>query len=86
MGCRQGEKERGNRACAGLVREGEKGKAGWAVAGFLGRVSVGFGLGSFPFAPFLIPKTTLLKLKLVEFKLKFEFNPSTQTNKRDAPA
>jgi len=23
---------------------------------------------------------------LIEFKYKFEFNPSTQTNKRDAPA
>ena len=58
----------------GPSREEEGSGPGWFGAGL--------GLG-FSFLLFSFFK---LYSNLIEFKLKFEFNTSTQTNKRDAPA
>ena len=69
-------------ACAeGMGREGREGarlgsERDWAAC-------VGFGFGFL----FLFPISYFKHYSnLIEFKFKFEFNPSTQTNKRDAPA
>ena len=69
----------------------ERSGAGWAaqeerkewVGPDLG-VGLGFGFGflSFFISFVFLTQTT----QLFEFKNKFEFNPITQTNKRDAPA
>jgi hypothetical protein len=55
------------------VGKGESGP-GWFGAG----LGLGFS--------FLLFSYFKLYSNLIEFKLKFEFNTSTQTNKRDAPA
>ena len=74
----------------------EKGEAGWAQgketgheerenwAGFWDWAEMlGFAMGF----PFLFPISYFKHYSnLIELKFKFEFNPSTQTNKRDAPA
>ena len=60
----------------GLKREKGNWAGFWDWAGMLG-----FVMG-FPFL-FLFFKHYS---NLIKFKFKFEFNPSTQTNKRDAPA
>ena len=67
----------------GLTGSGRAGKGGERVGPVLG-VGLGFGFGflSFSISFVFLTQTT----QLFEFKNKFEFNPITQTNKRDAPA
>ena len=67
----------------GLIGSGRAGKGGERVGPDLG-VGLGFGFGflSFSISFVFLTQTT----QLFEFKNKFEFNPNTQTNKRDAPA
>ena len=76
------EKRKGRRA--GLrekkraMRRGRTGPGFWDWAEMLG-----FAMGF----PFLFPISYFKHYSnLIELKFKFEFNPSTQTNKKDAPA
>jgi hypothetical protein len=60
------------------MRRGKTGPGFWDWAGMLGFAMC---------FPFLFPISYFKHYSnLIEFKFKFEFNPSTQTNKRDAPA
>ena len=91
-GIRPGKRGRGGGdglGCWVLGREWEERKESWAG------LSVGFGPGWCGFwAGFFSISFSFLILfsyfehysNLIEFKYTFEFNPSTQTNKRDAPA
>ena len=87
-----GEREQAGASWAGvwagaepcwLPGSGRAGKGGERVGPDLG-VGLGFGFGflSFFISFVFLTQTT----QLFEFKNKFEFNPITQTNKRDAPA
>ena len=64
--------ERRERTGPARVREVGEGRTG--PVGFLGRVSVGFGLVPFLFLFYSISKT---KKNMFEFKYKFEFKPVT---------
>ena len=68
----------------------ENGEAGWAQGKETGHEErenwagmLGFAMGFL----FLFPISYFKHYSnLIEFKFNFEFNPSTPTNKRDAPA
>ena len=81
-------------AVAGLGRRGGKRARMWAMGKRKGGPAVwaanwvwaGFSFLFLGF-PFLFPISYFKHYSnLIEFKFKFEFNPSTQANKRDAPA
>ena len=65
---------------AGSARGGNKLGLGLLLGRDLGLAGLGFFSISISFV--FLTQTT----QLFEFKNKFEFNPITQTNKRDAPA
>ena len=74
------EGARGEVGPRGAGPEGMGKKRRWAgLREWLGWVGVGFSF-LYLFSYFKYYSN------LIEFKYKFEFNPSTQTNKRDAPA
>ena len=95
---REGEDVRGVGCWASAGEEGSWARVGFSWArqvgpsagfglGFQGRLGwawVEFGSGWVLVSSFLF--YFLTTPILFEFKLEFEFNPSTQTNKRDAPA
>ena len=74
-------RERGWAVREGMGREGREGAQLGSERDWAAWVGFGFGfLFLFPISYFKHHSN------LIEFKFKFEFNPSTQTNKRDAPA